>query len=414
VTSLNGAPGSGIVWMTDVNNGLVAYNAIPVAGVLTPISLPATGRLQKMQRPGFGNSRVYTVAVNQVLMVGGSVAPPPVPTLSCTPSPVAFGSVVIGQTSTIQVSCKAGVALNLKGCTTGLATFQCSGVPASVAAGASFTFGVTFNVTNANIQAARLAKYQVLPGLSGTAINILSSAGVILNTVQGTANIVASGGYLVAGAVTVDFGANTVGIPSTVKTVTLTNNGAAALTFAKFAYQDFKITNPPFVPVTPGNPTTIGNGFTATGFPAAGSKIAPGATITLSMTFKANTVGSSSSLITFYSDGGYVDIMLVGSAAPGVALPSPVVTPKKSSTFVTSTTMKSSVKTGTFNSPFFILTQFLLASGNLLLSFPIQFPLQNCRISPDLNLRSPLNLNSSTYIPLYQHLISCTSHPITE
>lgn len=311
VTSLNGTPGTAAVWLTDVNAGLVAYNAIPVNGVLVPYTLPAVGRLQKMQRPGFGNGRVYTTSVNQVIGIGGSTAALP---LTCTPSPLAFGSVIVGQTSTVQVTCKAGSALTLKGCTTGLATFQCSGIPATVASGASFTFPVVFNVTNANIEAARLAGYQVLPGAEGAAINILSSTGAVLTSVQGTATVVASGGYLVAGAVQVDFGANTVGLPSAIKTVTLTNDGASALTFSSFAYQDLKVTNPPFVTVTPGNPTTIGNGFTSTGFPAIGSTIAPGATITLSMTFTPNTAGSSSSLITFYSDGGYVDVMLVGTA----------------------------------------------------------------------------------------------------
>lgn len=339
VTSLNGTPGTGIVWLTDVNNGLVAYNAVPVNGVLVPYTLPAAGRLQKMQRPGFGNGRVYTTSVNQVIGIGGSVS---APSLTCTPSPLAFGSVTVGQTSTIQVTCKAGSALTLKGCTTGLATFQCSGIPTTVASGASFTFPVVFNVTNANIEAARLAGYQVLPGAEGGAINILSSTGAVLTSVQATATVVASGGYLVAGAVQIDFGANTVGSPSAVKTVTLTNQGAAALTFSSFAYQDLKLTNPPFVTATPGNPTTIGNGFTSTGFPAIGSTIAAGATVTLSITFTPGTAGSSSSLITFYSDGGYVDVMLVGTATQSSST--------SSSSAATSTIISSAVQSSSSSS----------------------------------------------------------------
>ena len=59
VTSLNGGVGTGVVWLADVNHGLVAYKAVPVGGVLQPITVPATGGLTKDRRPAFGNARVY-------------------------------------------------------------------------------------------------------------------------------------------------------------------------------------------------------------------------------------------------------------------------------------------------------------------------------------------------------------------
>jgi hypothetical protein len=59
VTSINGQAGTGVVWLADVNHGLVAYKAVPVGGTLQPITLPVTGGLTKDRRPAFGNGRVY-------------------------------------------------------------------------------------------------------------------------------------------------------------------------------------------------------------------------------------------------------------------------------------------------------------------------------------------------------------------
>ncbi|KAH8882217.1 WSC-domain-containing protein [Thozetella sp. PMI_491] len=67
VTSLNGQVNTGVVWMADVNQGLVAFNAVPVGGVLQPIKLPSTGRLMKFHRPVFGNNRAYVTRNNVVI-----------------------------------------------------------------------------------------------------------------------------------------------------------------------------------------------------------------------------------------------------------------------------------------------------------------------------------------------------------
>ena len=55
-----GQPGSGIVWVTDVDAGLKAYYAVPDAnGNLIKINLPPTGGINKFQRPAFGDGRLY-------------------------------------------------------------------------------------------------------------------------------------------------------------------------------------------------------------------------------------------------------------------------------------------------------------------------------------------------------------------
>src|SRR3979490_3376078 len=59
------------VWLADGNHGLSAFNAVPVNGVLQPITVPQTGGLTKFQRPAFGNRRIYVTHANVLIAVGG-------------------------------------------------------------------------------------------------------------------------------------------------------------------------------------------------------------------------------------------------------------------------------------------------------------------------------------------------------
>ena len=48
------------MWVTDVDGGLKAYKAVPDStGKLTRLNIPPTGGLNKFQRPGFGDGRLY-------------------------------------------------------------------------------------------------------------------------------------------------------------------------------------------------------------------------------------------------------------------------------------------------------------------------------------------------------------------
>lgn len=59
VTSRNGEPGSGIVWVTDVEKGLLAYKAVPVDGRLVELGLPKVEGAVQFGRPVFGDGKVY-------------------------------------------------------------------------------------------------------------------------------------------------------------------------------------------------------------------------------------------------------------------------------------------------------------------------------------------------------------------
>jgi iron transport multicopper oxidase len=187
------------VWMADVNQGLVAFNAVPASGgVLKPIALPATGGLNKFQRPVFGNGHVYVTGTNVVMALGTPVTLP----LSCT-GPINFGSVSVGQTSTVQISCTAKTSVVINGCTTSFATFQCqnSSLPLTVASGTPFTFPVTWNLTQSAInQAQSSGQGPVLLGSEGASLNLYATAGAsgyaTDTPIQLSGTIVASQGYL--------------------------------------------------------------------------------------------------------------------------------------------------------------------------------------------------------------------------
>lgn len=133
-----------------MNKGLVAYNAVPVNGVLTPITLPtgaATGGLTKYHRVVFGDSRVYVSKNNVVFGLSGGGQKQQAP-LTCSPNPASFGSVTVASTATLQITCTANVAITKPSCSITSTIFQCGPgtLPASVASGASFNFPVVSSV----------------------------------------------------------------------------------------------------------------------------------------------------------------------------------------------------------------------------------------------------------------------------
>ena len=170
VTTLNGQPGTAILWMTDPDAGLRAWYAVPQNGVLTNIPLPQIGGAVKFQRPAFGNGKVYTTDDNGFLYCLG--APINLP-MNCT-SPVDFGKVALGSKATQTVTCTANIAITLvDGLEIGSSSYftaSNSSLPTGpLSAGQSFSFPVTWDLTNAAVTNAVNGKYYY-PGLpwSGT------------------------------------------------------------------------------------------------------------------------------------------------------------------------------------------------------------------------------------------------------
>ncbi|KAF2689055.1 hypothetical protein K458DRAFT_357520 [Lentithecium fluviatile CBS 122367] len=61
ITSKNGDVGSGVVWITDPEKGLLAFKAVPVNGTLVKLTVPKVEGAEKYGRPVFGDGRVYII-----------------------------------------------------------------------------------------------------------------------------------------------------------------------------------------------------------------------------------------------------------------------------------------------------------------------------------------------------------------
>jgi hypothetical protein len=73
ITTLNGEPGTAILWIIDPDAGLRAYYAVPENGNMTKIDIPFNAAVSKFQRPAFGNGRLYISTSNGVVVVSFSI-----------------------------------------------------------------------------------------------------------------------------------------------------------------------------------------------------------------------------------------------------------------------------------------------------------------------------------------------------
>ncbi|KAM3075142.1 hypothetical protein ACMFMF_005823 [Clarireedia jacksonii] len=324
VTTYKGQAGTGILWVSDPNAGLKAFNAVPVNGILTPISLPPTGGLNKFQRPAFGNGRLYVSDTNgNVICLGSPVALP----LQCS-QPVDFGQVAIGSTGTQLVNCTVQIAItSVNGCTTGDKTWQClnSTLPQGpLAQGATFSFPITWNLTQASINDAQNASFgHVLPGVASTSLDIYTTnavpkySTVVPVSLSGTT--VSKSPFLNIAPAEVDLGGIVVGSQAVSSglsgTVIVSNIGAKMLNILGTAWTPNispDDSSPIYTNITNGS---LGNGFSSTDIPKAGDTIASGGSITIPLNFLSNVTGAYSTFVEFWTDGGNGNVYLTGSAS---------------------------------------------------------------------------------------------------
>ncbi|KAM7209387.1 WSC domain containing protein [Naviculisporaceae sp. PSN 640] len=322
ITTNKGLPGSGILWITDVNTGLKAFRAVPDAnGILQPIPLPATPGINKFQRPAFGDGRVFVTASNRLFALGSPVNLP----LNCT-DPVDFGNVETGSSGTATVSCKANIAITkITGCTTADPRFRCTNStlpPGAVVAGSTFSFQVVWNITKEALAEVENTSYgKVIPGVDGTVLNLLTTNGVsgystsVPVSLSGT--IVSTAPFLFISPGEVDFGGLILGSEQAVFGLTgsasIQNSGTNTLTIQGIAWRsgsDGAYTNVTYT----GDRATFGEGFSATSFPTPLSTIAAGQTIGVPLLFNTSAAGSRSITLTVWSDGG-IDLLSLSASA---------------------------------------------------------------------------------------------------
>ena len=327
VTSLNGQEGTAILWMTDPDAGIRAWYAVPQNGVLQTIPLPQIGGANKFQRPAFGDGRVYTTDSTGVLYCLGSPVNLP---LNCT-SIVDFGDVALGTSATKDITCTAVIAVDsLDGLTVGNQYFQASNASlptGPLTAGTSFTFPVTWNLTNVEVTNSPNASYgNTSPGIKSTPLTLITTNGVTgyatLFPISLTGTEVSTNPFLAITPTTADFGGIVILNASDISTVsdviTIANEGLTGLTILGYAYTTDDIDDDPDFTNTTliDGVWDLGYGFTATTLPAVGSEIDANTAISIDSTFDPiNGTGSYNSYWQVWSTGGTVNIILEGSAS---------------------------------------------------------------------------------------------------
>ncbi|KAK3378034.1 WSC domain-containing protein [Podospora didyma] len=328
ITTLNGQPGTGILWLSDPDNGIRAYNAVPNNGVLTRITLPPTPVLPKFQRPVFGNGRYYTTTYQGAILGFGSPVQLP---FDCN-GPFDFGEVAIGSSSTIDVTCTARIKINkIANLTIGNALYNASfaSLPQGVInAGQSFTFPVTFNLTGYVLRSGSTSAPSVQPGVQSGSISL-----VTVNSVTGystqqplsvTGNTITSSPFAAINPVSIDFQPLVIGSASAVggseSAMVIQNLGKTPMKILGYA---FTIDSPTsagaqFTNITQGANGTYrldANGFfTTEDLPSLDSTIAAGSSVIVHMRFLCNTLGIFYTTFTLWTDGGIAYTVLTGSA----------------------------------------------------------------------------------------------------
>ncbi|KAF3232296.1 hypothetical protein TWF191_000068 [Orbilia oligospora] len=323
VTSMNGRAGTGILWLTDVDNGLRAWNAIPNAdGTMTRLNLPPVTFVGKWQRPAFGDGKLYIAGSNgKITCLGAPINLP----LTCTD--LDFGDLVIGNTKTLNVKCQANIAItSFKGLSIvpGLyfKTSNSSVTGISLAKGQNVTIPVTLDLTTVG--------QKFTPGSITSSLQIMTNNGVAGYSSQqpvGLAgSIVSSAAFLQLQPLEISFGGVVWGseqqIDGILSSMYIKNIGTQPMTILNYVYTKdnvddinnstewIRITPP----ATPGDLWYLNDGFEAD-FPAEGSTIAPGTSVAVELKFQPTHTGDFSTWVAVNTTAGYSIFAMSGTSS---------------------------------------------------------------------------------------------------
>lgn len=229
--------------------------------------------------------------------------------MTCT-SPTDFGSVPIGSSKTLNINCTANIAITK---ITGLVLHKIlftalnSSLPTgALAKGASFSFPVTFNLTNHQLNSGSTSSPQVVPGVQTTSIDLLTVNGVTgyatTQPVTLTGMSISSAPFITMNPLQVDFDGIVVGSADqetgSDSTFIINNVGLGPMTITGFGWTNGSVSSPTaiFHNLTSatdgsGNPVTAfdGNGyFTSINMPSVGTVIPGGGSVTVNVNFNSN------------------------------------------------------------------------------------------------------------------------------
>jgi WSC domain len=311
VTSLNGQPGTGLVWTCDVQGlNLRIYNAIPENGRMTMINSFNVPGTTKFTRPVFGDGRVYMGTTQGYVYGFGSPVNAP---LNCS-SPYEFGtSNLNSQTASMIINCTANIAVKVSAINlTDTTNFNISNLPAiplAVAAGGSFTFQAYFNpqqvgplssdvvVDTTNGIAGYSTSTPISLGGSGQSVSPLLSISPVTLTFQGVITGQQAGGVN--------------------ETVIFTNQGNSDLTISSIQYSQTSETGPWVAADSSPMGPQLGP-FTFIDLPS----VIPGNSgVIVTVNFNTPTSGNFAAYLQVNSDGGNNSLVVAGtSGAAPVAL----------------------------------------------------------------------------------------------
>jgi hypothetical protein len=220
--------------------------------------------------------------------------------LTCT-SPIDFGSVPIGSSKTLNVTCTANIPITqLTGFVLGKALYEASNssLPTGqLTTGTSFSFPVTFDLTNHQLNAGSTSSPSVAPGVQSTSIEILTVNGVTGYAPQQpitlTGMSVSSAPFITINPLQVDFAGIVVGSAAAEtgsdSTFIINNVGLSPMTILGLAYTNGSVTSNSSVFYNVTSDALDVNGyFTSLDMPEVGTVIAGGESVTVSVNFDAN------------------------------------------------------------------------------------------------------------------------------
>ena len=300
-TSLNGQPGTGLYWVTDIQGlNLRIYDAVPQDGKLNLIKgLNVPGQI-KFSRPTFGNGRVYlTTSTGDLVMVGSPVNPP----LLCT-SPIQFGEVTIGDPAGIEmeVSCRANIATTVTSIglrvKTDFTLANVSTLPRAMTAGQNITFKATFFP-----KAPGPLSDDVQIGTTNGVANYATNTPVALRGIGRSLNPI-----LFISPNTVSFpgiitGENTDGVE---RSFVLYNQGDTELVISDYDLSSVSESGP-WLP----EGSTVAGPFT---FPVLPTSIPARGSITINVNFNPTENGNYGAYLLFRSNGGNRFVTIVGTS----------------------------------------------------------------------------------------------------
>ncbi|KAJ3072470.1 hypothetical protein HDU98_003546 [Podochytrium sp. JEL0797] len=289
VSSLNGQPGSGILWFIDRAGFLYAYSAVPSGGKLKQLysHSPGPGTYSKWLRPTIGSGRVFTVTNDGRVFSFGSPSSFPL-----SAPATAFGTVTVGSSVALNVTFTAHIATTIVSLAVGdpdFALVSNPSLPMAVQPNQVFNLTVLFQPASFGSFASTLlvetssgAPSEFSASLSG--VGQLSGPTLIVSP-----NVVSYGG-VVSGSGAVNIA------------VLISNSGNQVVSILGYS-----------LPSAP---------FSALALPPIGMNLTVGASVSMSIQFYPTSNGVFSSSFSVLSNGGSQTVTLtgIGAAPPQLVL----------------------------------------------------------------------------------------------